>query len=124
LRWESSDLAQARTSSSEVLNQLVSMRELFVGKMRSLILDKLTAEEKARLDQVGKERAALETDLKDLRFRPNKLKDREAARTTATAGCACLEFNVEIQGMDAELVAIEQGYFIRRSAIKRSSPRT
>jgi len=36
------DLAQARTSSSEVLNQLVSMRELFVGKMRSLIWDKLT----------------------------------------------------------------------------------
>ena len=108
------DLAQARTSSSEVLNQLVSMRERFVGKMRALISDKLTAEEKARLDQVGKERAALETELKDLPLSANKLKDREkqARQDLQQLDARASEFNVEIQGMEAELVAIEQ-YFIR-----------
>jgi len=97
-----------------VLNQLVSMRELFVGKMRSLIWDKLTAEEKARLDQVGKERAALETELKDLPLSANKLKDREkqARQDLQQLDARASEFNVEIQGMEAELVAIEQ-YFIR-----------
>ena len=108
------DLAQARTSSSEVLNQLVSMRERFVGKMRSLIWEKLTAEERARLDQVGKERAALEAELKDLPLSAGKLKDREkqARQDLAQLDARASEFNVEIQGMEAELVAIEQ-YFIR-----------
>jgi len=117
------DLAQARTSSSEVLNQLVSMRELFVGKMRSLIWDKLTAEEKARLDQVGKERAALETELKDLPLSANKLKDREkqARHDLQQLDARASEFNVEIQGMDAELVAIEQ-YFIRSRSDQKIKP--
>ena len=98
------DLAQARTSSSEVLNQLVSMRERFVGKLSALISDKLTAEEKARLDQVGKERAALEAELKD--------REKQARQDLAQLDARASEFNVEIQGMEAELVAIEQ-YFIR-----------
>jgi hypothetical protein len=117
------DLAQARTSSSEVLNQLVSMRERFVGKLRSLIWDKLTAEEKARLDQVGKERAALETELKDLPLSANKLKDREkqARHDLQQLDARASEFNVEIQGMDAELVAIEQ-YFIRSHSDQKIKP--
>ena len=117
------DLAQARTSSSEVLNQLVSMRQRFVGKMRSLIWDKLTAEERARLDQVSKERAALEVELKDLPLSAEKLKSREKeARTDlARLDARASEFNVEIQGMEAELVAIEQ-YFIRSRADQKIKP--
>jgi TolA-binding protein/predicted nucleic acid-binding Zn-ribbon protein len=117
------DLAQARTSSSEVLNQLVSMRERFVGQMQSLIWDKLTAEEKARLDQVGKERAALEAELKDLPQSADKLKNREKqARTDLQRlDARASEFNVEIQGMEAELVAIEQ-YFIRSRSDQKIKP--
>ena len=117
------DLAQARTSSSEVLNQLVSMRERFVGKLRALISDKLTAEEKARLDQVERERAALETELRDLPLSANKLKDREkqARHDLQQLDARASEFNVEIQGMDAELVAIEQ-YFIRSRSDQKIKP--
>jgi TolA-binding protein len=117
------DLAQARTSSSEVLNQLVSMRERFVGLMRSLIWDKLTPEERARLDQVGKERTALEAELKDLPQSAEKLKSREkqARGDLQRLDARASEFNVEIQGMDAELVAIEQ-YFIRSRADQKIRP--
>ena len=117
------DLAQARTNSSEVLNQLVNLRERFVGKMRSLIGDKLTAEEKAHLDQVGKERAALEAELKDLPQSAGKLKDREkkARSDLQQLDARASEFNVEIQGMEAELVAIEQ-YFIRSQGDQKIKP--
>jgi len=117
------DLAMARTNSSEVLNQLVSLREKFVGKMRSLIGDKLTAEEKVRMDQVGKERAALESELKDLPLSASKLKDREkqARGELQQLDARASEFNVEIQGMEAELVAIEQ-YFIRSRADQKIRP--
>jgi len=117
------DLAQARTSSSEVLNQLVRMRQKFMGKMRSLVGDKLTAEEKARLDQVGKERAALESELKDLPLSAGKLKDREkqARGELEQLDARASEFNVEIQGMEAELVAIEQ-YFIRSRGDQKIDP--
>ncbi|HJX53247.1 MAG TPA: tetratricopeptide repeat protein [Polyangia bacterium] len=117
------DLAMARTNSSEVLNQLVSMRQKFVGKMRSLIGDKLTAEEKVRIEQVGKERAALESELKDLPLSAGKLKDREkqARSDLQQLDARASEFNVEIQGMDAELVAIEQ-YFIRSRADQKIRP--
>ena len=117
------DLAMARTNSSEVLDQLVSMRQKFVGKMRSLIGDKLTAEEKVRIEQVGKERAALESELKDLPLSAGKLKDREkqARSDLQQLDARASEFNVEIQGMDAELVAIEQ-YFIRSRADQKIRP--
>ena len=117
------DLAQARTSSSEVLNQLVSMRQRFVGKMRSLISDKLTAEDRARLDQVSKERAALEAELKNLPLSADKLKDREKQARGALEQLdgRASEFNVEIQGMEAELVAIEQ-YFIRSRGDQKIKP--
>ena len=117
------DLALARTNSSEVLNQLVALREKFVEKMRSLIGDKLTADEKARLEQVGKERAALESELRDLPLTAGKLKDREKQARAELEGldARASEFNVEIQGMDAELVAIEQ-YFIRFGADQKIRP--
>jgi len=117
------DLAQARTNSSEVLNQLVNMRERFVGRMRSLISDKLMPDEKARLDQVGKERAALEAELKDLPQSADKLKDREkqARGDLEQLDARASEFNVAIQGMDAELVAIEQ-YFIRSRSDQKIKP--
>jgi chromosome segregation ATPase len=117
------DLAMARTNSSEVLNQLVSMRQKFVGKMRSLIGDKLTAEEKVRIEQVGKERAALEAELKDLPLTASKLKDREkqARSDLQQLDARASEFNVEIQGMEAELVAIDQ-YFIRSRGDQKIKP--
>jgi len=99
------------------------MREKFVAQMGSLISDKLTPEEKARLDQVSKERAALEAELKDLPQSADKLKDRErqARGALEQLDARASEFNVEIQGMEAELVAIEQ-YFIRSRSDQKIKP--
>jgi len=77
------------------LNQLVNLRERFVGKMRSLIGDKLTAEEKAHLDQVGKERAALERELKDLPQSAGKLKDREKKARSDLQQLDCASLGVQ-----------------------------
>jgi TolA-binding protein len=117
------DLAQMRANSSEVLNQLVTMRQRFGAKMRALISSKLTAEETARLDQVARERVALEAELRDLPQTTGKLKAREKqARADLEAlDSRASEFNVEIQGMEAELVAIEQ-YFIRSRSDQKIRP--
>jgi chromosome segregation ATPase len=112
-----------RASSSEVLNQLVTMRQRFGTKMRTLISGKLSAEETARLDQVARERVALEAELRDLPQTAGKLKAREKQARADLEGLdsRASEFNVEIQGMDAELVAIEQ-YFIRSRSDQKIRP--
>ncbi len=117
------DLAQMRANSSEVLNQLVTMRQNFGAKMRALTSDKLSADDKARLDQVARERVALEAELRDLPQSTGKLKAREKqARADLDAlDSRASEFNVEIQGMEAELVAIEQ-YFIRSRSDQKIRP--
>jgi TolA-binding protein len=117
------DLGQMRANSSEVLNQLVTLRQGFGAKMRTLISDKLSAEEKGRLDQVARERVALEAELRDLPQSAGKLKAREkqARADLEVLDSRASEFNVEIQGMEAELVAIEQ-YFIRSRSDQKIKP--
>ena len=118
-----SDLGQMRANSSEVLNQLVALRQRFVAKMRALTADKLTPDEKGRLDQIARERVALEAELRDLPQSASKLKDREkqARADLEVLDSRASEFNVEIQGMEAELVAIEQ-YFIRSRSDQKIKP--
>ena len=118
------DLAVIRTRTSEVLNQLVEIRRRFVDKMRVLTAGSLAGDEKARLEQIAVERMTAEKELENLPMTATGLQDREKksrAALDALDGQAS-ELNVLVQGMEAELVAIEQ-YFIRSRADQKIKPK-
>jgi tetratricopeptide (TPR) repeat protein len=117
------DLATNRTKTTEILNQIVDLRRKFVGQIRSLIAGSLSGQDKATLDQIGVERAGLEQQLQDLPMSAQALRDREKNAKVALSDldARASEFNVQIQAMDAELVAIEQ-YFIRSKAEQKIRP--
>jgi tetratricopeptide (TPR) repeat protein len=117
------DLAASRGKSTEILNQLVDIRRRFGGQMRSLIGNSLEGSEKGQLDQIGAERSSLEEELKNLPLSAEALSKREksAQGTLTDLDARASEFNVQIQSMDAELVAIEQ-YYIRSRAEQRIRP--
>lgn len=117
------DLATVRTRTSEVLNQLVELRRRFVGRMRTLTAPVLSAEEKARLEQIGVERAMAEKELEGLPLTTVALQDREkkAHASLDQLDGQASELNVMVQGMEAELVAIEQ-YFIKSRADQKIKP--
>jgi TolA-binding protein len=111
------DLAAVRARTSEVLNQIVEIRKKFVGKLHALTAGSLAPDEQARLGQITLERAIAERELDGLPLSAAGLQDREQR---ALAGLDQLdaqasELNVMVQGMDAELVAIEQ-YYIKSRA--------
>jgi tetratricopeptide (TPR) repeat protein len=117
------DLAAVRVRSTDVLNQLVDVRRRFGGQIRSLIGNSLSGEERAQLEQIGVERASLERQLSDLPLSETALRKRE---NDTKAGLLALDggasgLNVAIQGMEAELVAIEQ-YYIRSRADQKIQP--
>jgi tetratricopeptide (TPR) repeat protein len=117
------DLATNRTKTTEILNQIVDIRRKFVGEIRSLIAGSLSGQDKAALDQIGVERTSLEQQLQDLPMSAQALRDRERNAKVALSelDARASEFNVQIQSMDAELVAIEQ-YFIRSKAEQKIRP--
>ncbi len=117
------DLAVIRTRTSEVLNRLVNLRMRFVEKMRSLTVGALSGEEKARIEQISVERMTAERELEDLPMTAEGLQERgkrSRANLDALDGQAS-ELNVLVQGMEAELVAIEQ-YFIRSRSDQKIRP--
>ena len=117
------DLAVMRTRTSEVLNQLVGIRQRFVAKMRDLTTGVLAGDEKARLEQISVERSTSEKELEGLPMTAEGLQDlskRSRAALDALDSQAS-ELNVVVQGMDAELVAIEQ-YFIRSRGDQKIKP--
>jgi TolA-binding protein len=117
------DLAAVRTRSSEVLNQIVEMRRRFGAKMRTLTAEHLTVDDKARLEQIGVERMVAEKELEGLPLTAAALQDRERRAHAALdqLDAQASELNVVVQGMDAELVAIEQ-YFIKSRADQKIKP--
>lgn len=117
------DLAAARTKSTEVLNQTVDLRKRFLGRMRALISPHLGADEKAQLSQIGAERTSLERQLQDLPQSAEALKGREQSEQgqLTQLDAQASEFNVMIQAMEAELVAIEQ-YFIHSRSDQKIRP--
>jgi TolA-binding protein len=117
------DLAVMRTRTSEVLNRLIDIRRRFVDKMRALTASALSGDEKARIEQISVERLTAEKELEDLPMTAEGLQDRgkrSRANLDALDGQAS-ELNVVVQGMEAELVAIEQ-YFIRSRADQKIKP--
>ncbi len=117
------DLAVSRTRTSEVLHRLVGIRQKLVGKLRGLTGNALVPDEKARLEQIAVDRAVVERQLESLPMTAEGLRDREKrarAEIDQLDGQAS-ELNVVVQGMDAELVAIEQ-YYIKSGADQKIRP--
>jgi TolA-binding protein len=117
------DLAAVRTRTSEILYQIVEMRRRFIGKMRTLTAGTLSDEDKARLEQIAVERALAEKELEGLPLTASALRDREKKAHAALDKLdgSASELNVMVQGMEAELVAIEQ-YFIKSRADQKIKP--
>jgi len=114
------DLAAARTKSVEIENQLIDVRQKFVGKVRAILEPSLTPEERKTLDHIAIERDGLERQLKNLPTSQDAIKTRETQvkeQYRELDGRAS-ELNVEIQSLEAQLVAIEQYYRSSRSEQK------
>jgi chromosome segregation ATPase len=91
--------------------------------MRSLTTGALGGDEKARLEQIAVDRMSAEKELEGLPITAAALQDREKRSRTALDALdrQASELNVMVQGMEAELVAIEQ-YFIRSRADQKIKP--
>ncbi len=114
------DLAAARSKSVEVQNILVDVRQRFVGKVRGVLDPILTPDERKSLDHIAVERDALLRQLANLPTTQEGIKARERAvkesfkKLDGTAS----ELNVEIQSLEAQLVAVEQYYRSSRAEQK------
>jgi tetratricopeptide (TPR) repeat protein len=114
------DLAAARTKSVEAMNQVVSTRETFEAKIRAIIDPMLTADERKQLDQLAIQRdgyarqaSNLPTTDEGLQKHERTMKDRFGDLDKQVS-----EMNVEIQSLEAQLVALEQYYRVSRSEQK------
>jgi tetratricopeptide (TPR) repeat protein len=117
------DLASVRTRTSEVLNQIVELRKRFVAKMRALTAGAMSGEDKGKLEQISVERMTAEKELEGLPLTAAALHDREKRAHAALdeLDSQASELNVMVQGMEAELVAIEQ-YFIKSRSDQKIKP--
>jgi tetratricopeptide (TPR) repeat protein len=114
------DLAAARTKSVEIMNQLVEARQRFVRQIRALLQSSLSPDERRQLDHIAVERDSIERQLQNLPLTQEAIKARERDmkekyRELDGRGS---ELYVEIQSLDAQLVAIEQYYRTSRAEQK------
>jgi tetratricopeptide (TPR) repeat protein len=114
------DLAAARTTSVEMLNLSVNIRQKLAGKMRTLLEPTLTAEERAKLDGLAIQRDGLERQLVNAPTTEAGAKSRDAAMRAGFGDLAqeLSEMNVEIQSLDAQVVAVESYYRSSRAEQK------
>jgi tetratricopeptide (TPR) repeat protein len=114
------DLASARTKSVEATNQVVDTREKFVGKIRAIIDPVLTVDERKQLDHLAIVRDGLERQTSDLPTTDEGVQQHERSMKGQFAELdrQTSELNVEIQALEAQLVAVEQYYRASRSEQK------
>ena len=114
------DLASARTKSVEMLNLSVNIRQKLAGKMRALLEPTLTDEERKKLDALAMQRDGLERQLVNAPTTDAAAKDRDATMRSGFGGLAqeLSDMNVEIQSLDAQVVAIESYYRSSRAEQK------
>jgi tetratricopeptide (TPR) repeat protein len=114
------DLAAKRTQSVEILNQLVEARQRFGGKIRAILEPTLSPDERKNLDHIAVERDGLERQLTNLPLTQDAMKTREGKIKDLYTGLEsrASELNVEIQSLEAQLVAIEQYYRSSRAEQK------
>ena len=113
------DLASARTKAIEMTNLVVETREKFVRKIRAIIDSVLTADERKQLDHLAIERDGYERQTS----RPTSDEGVQAHERAMKGQFGELdrqvsEMNVEIQALEAQLVAVEQYYRVSRSEQK------
>jgi TolA-binding protein len=111
------DLGAARLKSTEVLNQTIDIRRRFINDVRALAGNYLSGEDKAALEAVEADRLRLDSQLTELPLTENDMRKREgqAQGQLAALDRQASEFNVIIQGLEAELVAIESYYIHSRA---------
>jgi tetratricopeptide (TPR) repeat protein len=104
------DLASARTKSVEMLNSTVDIRQKLTGKLRTVIDPTLTDEDRKKLDVFAIERDGLQRQLVNLPTTDSavKTRDKNMRGVYLDLDRQASEANVEIQALDAQLVAIEQ----------------
>lgn len=114
------DLAAARTRSVEAMNLVVSTREKFVSKLRAILDPVLTPDERHQLDRLevirdgyARQASALPTTDDAIHQHEQSMKGRFGDLDREVS-----EENVEIQSLEAQLVAIEQYYRVSRSEQK------
>ena len=114
------DLASARTKSVEMLNAEVNIRQKLAGKMRTLLDPTLTPEERKKLDDLAFQRDGLQRQLTNAPTTDAAVKDRDAAMKSGygAVDAEASDLNVQIQSLDAQLVAIESYYRSSRSEQK------
>ena len=115
------DLAAARTKSVEMMNQLVGTRQKFAGKIRAILDPILTAEERKAAgparDRARRLRAAATATCRQ----PTRACCSKSATMKERFGeidRQASELNVEIQALEAQLVAIENYYRVSRAEQK------
>jgi tetratricopeptide (TPR) repeat protein len=114
------DLASLRTKSTETMNVLVGTRQRYAARIRQILEPQLTAEEKRELDLIGIERDGIEKQLSVLPTTDEGVlaHERTMKGRFAEIDSQASELNVEIQSMEAQLVAIENYYRVSRSEQK------
>ena len=114
------DLASARTKSIEMLNAAVDIRQKLAGKLRAIIDPTLSAEERKQLDVIAFQRDGLQRQLTNAPTTDAGVKSHEAAMKAGYGDLdrQASEANVEIQSLDAQLVAIESYYRSSRTEQK------
>lgn len=114
------DLAAERTKSVEVMNQVVEARQRFVRQVRQLLEPTLRQDERNELDHINSERDGLERQIKNIPLTREDLKarDRQVHGQYEELDGRGSDLNVEIQGLEAQLVAIQQFYRSSRSEQK------
>jgi tetratricopeptide (TPR) repeat protein len=114
------DLASLRTKSIELLNASVDVRQKVAGRMRKLIDPSLSPEERKQLDAIAVQRDQLQRLLTNA---PTTDADVKAHDAAMRAGYGDLDkqasdLNVEIQSLDAQIVAIDNYYRSSRAEQK------
>jgi tetratricopeptide (TPR) repeat protein len=114
------DLASARTKSVEMLNLTVNIRQKLAGNMRKLIEPSLNDEERKKLDMLAIQRDGLQRQLTNAPTTDAAVKEREGAMRASYQDLdkQASELNVEIQSLDAQLVAVENYYRSSRTEQK------
>jgi tetratricopeptide (TPR) repeat protein len=114
------DLATARTKSIELLNATVDIRQKVAGKMRKIIDPTLSPEERKQLDAIAVQRDQLQRMLTNAPTTDAEAKAHENAMRSGYGDLdkQASDLNVEIQSLDAQLVAIDTYYRSSRSEQK------
>jgi tetratricopeptide (TPR) repeat protein len=114
------DLASARTKSVEMLNATVDIRQKLAGKMRNIIDPQLSDDERKHLDVIAIQRDGLQRQMSNAPTTDADVKSHEASMKAGYGDLdrQASELNVEIQSLDAQLVAVESYYRSSRAEQK------